>query len=727
MVLRDGRVVRCDSALNVSFTRLPDTLVRQEAIFLSKDVDGFWLGTRDGIFNWQEDGELQHFLAGYTVTDLCHDHEGNLWFTTTQGVRKLGRLKVKRITIPGFDGKGLVNNLYVDSGRMVLTRANGYIHVFDHTGNHQNRTDLGAELLFLKPLRQALVVGGSGIYILDTMGRLVHDFYISGSNKDVEELGEDLLIATSNGLYLLSDWQSRSFDGGRVEADTLLRGRVFGLKTTGEITYAYAPSGLYEISDREARRIQVFSEGDFQINDVLRVGEELWIATDNHGIVIGNMTGQKAGLDQIDGLVGTSVVKLEPWDSGRVFAAGTDGFYVISGKTVEPFSGNLALEKEEIRDYTVHDGRLVVTASDGASLFDLSQTSEEVPRPQLTIKGLVMANNKQVTDGAKIAYSHRDLRIHFEPLSFSLADVQYRYRLAGDWVRTSSPLVELSGLQPGKYRLEAQVGNGEVWSETATLTFSIARPYWQKWWFRILVALLILLLVVGSYILLLRRSRRRAHRSHEIEKQLMRAEQRALRAQMNPHFIFNALNAIQNFIVHNKMDEAYSYLGKFSKLVRTVLHSSEHSWTPVSEEVKMLELYLSLESLRFESKFTYEIDASGWTDPTTEIPTMIVQPMVENAIIHGLLPMEGDDKQVRISFIQTRESAKICIEDNGVGMNKGLGGETPDRKSRGVSLTAERLSLLGKRGASIQVESPIDQERGTRVILNLGMDEGNNS
>ena len=220
---------------------------------------------------------------------------------------------------------------------------------------------------------------------------------------------------------------------------------------------------------------------------------------------------------------------------------------------------------------------------------------------------------------------------------------------------------------------------------------------------------------------------------YSMNEQLSKARLEALRSQMNPHFIFNSLNAIQECILTNKVDAAYEYLSKFSKLQRMVLNNSSKEFIPFSSELEMLQLYLSLESLRFSQSFNYkiEVDENIDTDDVT-VPSMLIQPFVENSIWHGLRNKMGDKL---ISIICKEEDGVliITIDDNGIGRKeaalikaKKLGSE--QLESKGTALTEQRIKLLsGKYKAKICINTvdKVNEKKealGTTVILMLPTD-----
>ena len=218
-----------------------------------------------------------------------------------------------------------------------------------------------------------------------------------------------------------------------------------------------------------------------------------------------------------------------------------------------------------------------------------------------------------------------------------------------------------------------------------------------------------------------------------INEKFSTAKLEALRSQMNPHFIFNSLNAIQECILTNKVDAAYEYLSKFSKLQRMVLNNSAKEFITLSSEIEMLKLYLSLESLRFSQSFTYTIEIDKNTDAEDiQLPSMLIQPYVENAIWHGLRNNVGD-KNLKIHCVEKAGELIITIDDNGIGREKAaaikaqkLG--TGQVESKGTVLTEERINILSlKYNAKIKVETidkinSLNEASGTTIIIILPVD-----
>ncbi|WP_257658118.1 tetratricopeptide repeat protein [Parapedobacter lycopersici] len=181
----------------------------------------------------------------------------------------------------------------------------------------------------------------------------------------------------------------------------------------------------------------------------------------------------------------------------------------------------------------------------------------------------------------------------------------------------------------------------------------------------------------------------------EFEALVADTEMKALRAQLNPHFIFNALNAIGNSIAEQDFDAAGSYLTRFAKLIRQILENSEHKEIPLTTDLELLTGYIQLESMRLQGKFTYGVDVAADIDPeNTLVPPLILQPLIENSIWHGILPKKGPG-HIQIRVQKEEESLCYTVEDNGIGRANVNGRSTTAKRSMGIALTKARVSIAG--------------------------------
>lgn len=362
------------------------------------------------------------------------------------------------------------------------------------------------------------------------------------------------------------------------------------------------------------------------------------------------------------------------------------------------------------------------------------------------------------------SYAYNKGRFAFNittPYYFNTSKIEFRYRLTGlynDWVNNgNNHIISLTAMPPGKYQLEVAAStNGKIWYETKQpLTFTINPPFWKTWWFIALTGL-----VAGIILFVLQKRREdilRKKEKEKLQKQKLVAENlqyklevnqariavlenerkaitarlQSMRLQMNPHFLFNALNSIQQMIMTGNESNATLYLSKFSKLLRLVLTHSDRETVSLREEAEMLKLYIELEALRFEDTFTYSVEIEKDIDANdNKVPTLLIQPFVENAIWHGLLHKEGD-RELHVRFSCNENEDLVCtIEDNGIGREaaRSFSKKTSSHShhtGKGVTVADERLKILNQQNGDsskleiLDVMSATGEVKGTKVIITL--------
>ena len=311
----------------------------------------------------------------------------------------------------------------------------------------------------------------------------------------------------------------------------------------------------------------------------------------------------------------------------------------------------------------------------------------------------------------------------------------YYYRLEGvdkDWLPADQDqAAHYNQLQNGDYRFMVKCINrdGLVSDKITFLLISVKPPFWKTWWFYLLSILLIALLVLFIFKKLAERRKEKELLKMNYQKQIAAMEMKTLRAQMNPHFIFNSLNSIDTFILKNESDNASDYLDKFSRLVRLILDNSRSEWVLLESELKALELYIELESVRFENAFSYTINIDPSVSPSSVmLPPLIIQPYVENAIWHGLMHRKEPGSRISITISKKEDNLQIEISDNGVGReaaSKLKGKKNELHKSHGMKITAERLSVVNDIyhvNAGVIVTDMLNDlggSAGTKVVLTI--------
>jgi ligand-binding sensor domain-containing protein len=323
--------------------------------------------------------------------------------------------------------------------------------------------------------------------------------------------------------------------------------------------------------------------------------------------------------------------------------------------------------------------------------------------------------------------THKQLLLQPGETSFTLdfavlnydnaAQNQYYYRLEpvmNDFETNANGHLNFNGLAPGSYLLRVKGGDkyGNIFPMGDQLAITVRPFYYQTTWFKLLMAALVLS-ILG---LIAARIYRNIRQESDLRQKISQSEMMALRAQMNPHFIFNCLNSIDNLIQDDQKEKATIYLAKFARLIRAILEYSKKETIPCWKDLEALQLYLEMESLRLDEQFSWSFQVDDRIiRGDYKIPPMILQPFVENAIHHGLMNKMDADKQLKVAAQLVDNSIRFVVEDNGVGRSKAAEYKRinrPDHQSMGMEITLDRINYFN------------DDQSNTVKIIDLFNEDG---
>ncbi len=309
----------------------------------------------------------------------------------------------------------------------------------------------------------------------------------------------------------------------------------------------------------------------------------------------------------------------------------------------------------------------------------------------------------------------------------------YTYRFGDQdavWASwTTNDFVTYENLRGGDYEFAFRVGNKFMESsDVKIINIHIERKFTETFGFPLLV---IAALAGLMYLLFWYRYRRAMHESEiadQYQRQIVELKLNALQVQMNPHFIFNSINSINYYIIKNDRDKASSYLGKFSRLIRMILENSKVEFISLEQELEAIALYLEIEQMRFEGRFEFEMVIDEQVRlASIQIPPLIIQPYVENAIWHGLMHKEG--KGHLAIYIDDNDGIVTCtIEDDGIGREvaaKLSRGKEKKKKSLGTKITKDRLDYIQQMydiKTVVEIKDLINMDgsaAGTRVVIKI--------
>ncbi|WP_273445746.1 histidine kinase [Neolewinella agarilytica] len=491
-----------------------------------------------------------------------------------------------------------------------------------------------------------------------------------------------------------------------------LLGTVTGLKQfipdENGGTFVNTDLGIEELNERVVKILEL-QDGSLLFgtrgNGIVHLGEDTLI------------------LRQSDGLASNMVRHLHQSDDGAIWVSTLSGLSKVelgNGKfKIRTFRTENGLIDNEVHMVDTYGDAVYLATSSGVQRF-VEPPLDTVSKPPairlLTVDGHIFP----IQGDINLSSGYHSVNIHYGTINHRLgSNINYRYRLddEDDWTYTQQRTVSFPRLGAGSFNFSVQSQNEDgFWSEDTQLIIDI-----PKRWYNTVYALVGLLFLVGSVIAAIFYIReQRSRKEQSFISQISKLEHEALHARMNPHFVFNCLNSIQNFVLENDTRSAATYLSRFSSLIRQILRSSVDGKHTLREEVQMLEKYLELEKLRFKTAFTYTItvDASLDEDGISLAP-LLIQPFVENAILHGMKGRKAGGK-ISVDFAGNAQLLQVTVTDNGVGINRKL----PQKKdSMGMDITLQRLEAMkhaGEQRSGMEITSLYHADgtpAGTKVEL----------
>ena len=682
----------------VPFVALPNKNIA--AICRSTDKT-LWIGTaRDGLYHTMANGALikkyerqpekPGTISSSEVSCILQDSDQRLWAGTFDGGLNLFNPQTESFTIyrhNNQDPQSLCNNtvltLYDDAGKDLWV------------GTYRGLSRLNR-----------------------STGKARHYFFYPG---DKDETGRNIVTSVlkdRKGSWWAGCWARggvQQFDPVSGKFTTYLAGAsiISLMEDQQGVLWAGGNEGLYHFN-RELQIFQRFEDPAFltESNIVQNLLEDntgtIWMTTTAGIVKLNRERNETTLFGKSYGINGNEFTSLSGYKDteGKLYFGCQSGYFTF-------LPGELA------RGMRAPD--LVITS------FQLANKEAPLPASPDSIKKITLGHNENIFSFGftGIDYSNPEENRHL----FMLENYDQGWNLAG-----SDQKAVYFNVPPGRYVFRVKVVNSYgVWTQR-NIDITITPPWWTTWWFRIGS----LLFIAALFYLIVRwRVRQKFNQQlerSEKDKQLAELRQKtgelemqALRAQMNPHFVFNSLNAINNFILQNNKSLASEYLTKFSRLVRMILQNSQSTLITLESELDALRLYLELEVLRFDNRFAYTIDVQSDMDTgLLKVPPLIIQPYAENAIWHGLMHKE-EKGNLLIDIRQEGNLLLLTIQDDGVGRQQASSRTaqvTTKHKSLGLKITADRIANLQRTAASSPVtihdlQHPDGTAAGTKVILQI--------
>ncbi|EDP94213.1 possible sensor protein [Kordia algicida OT-1] len=693
--------------------KLPEALLNNTIFTIQEYDDKLYFSTKKGVVVTQHIKNkirvISSYLKNYFTTEVIKDFQQNLWITTlNNGIFIIPNESLQLINT---DKKTNVIEKYTDS-TFFTGNKNGTLSILSLDGDVKetfNFTDVSeiqtlnynpnTDILYYnsdeKNIRyhvgQKKIISFDNFNAAKSISHIKNDFYLKsfahgtfyGNGKEAIKISDKrsyesiyskkykkAYVATTNGLLLYDSIfnfeKSISFNNKPIYTFDIEEA------SNGSIWVATYDNGVLNIKDDKVVEVLSLKNGlaSKAINKIKTDGEHLWIVTDNGFQHYNTTTKTFKTINKRDGLLSYNINSIETFGNDVLFSSNI-GLFRFDKRTV-------------FKDWETPEVYITATILE----------EKEVPlKSTYTLK-----------------QQESEIEIRFNSKGFqSDTFVAYEYQLKGfndSWnsVDKGQQHVKFNTLPAGKFTFNLRARNlrDQNYSAVKSLQLNVTLPFYKQAWFLICIMLAILAIVILYFrrkIRIREKQKNKELQQLEIDKQLVNLRLENLRSQMNPHFIFNALNSIQEYIVLNQQNLASTYLVKFSRLIRTYLEQSQEKEITLDQELKALHLYLELEKVRFEEELTYEILVDkNLALETIKIPSLFIQPYIENAIKHGL-HHKISNRKLEVSFQKQNEQLICNITDNGIGREaaqKLKNSQINYYKSFATRANTERVELINK-------------------------------
>jgi hypothetical protein len=647
---------------------------RSGSVRIYETGEEIWVtGTLPGVAlidQKNETGNYQLYYEDYFISNVFKDNEGNILLSTfDKGILVIPDTKVPDVISSFRDDPATA--LYSDPGTgLIIGTSKGRLLSYANKA-FNTINDKGT-----RPVEAIYGHKNSDWIIFD-------DGHIRAYNKHTHRIS-NIIEASLKDAVVVSDKQFYfGTNRGILEVTPLPNGefttrllkdmnyRTYSVEYNPEDSclYTSTANGLFVIFPSGSVKQLVHGGNPVFPNDIAFIKGKLYASTKKHGVLV---IKKDKVIAVIHPLVNDKeeILKKIIIHDNHIIAESSNGLFQfdMNGKCVKSIHSIFGFPAKRIIDFTFHQNRLYVSHSGGVQSIDLNYT-KTTQKPLIRID-TILVNDEFINLSGKAILRSDQRKIQFmfsSPTLKNRETLRYYYKLAGNDPRWNtgnyeSFQVTYSALAPGDYTFYVKAENQGIFSEQITWSFTIETPFYLRWWFITATLILFLGIVLMVYNRQLNIQRKKSQQINELNASKLTA----IQSQMNPHFIFNSLNSIQDLILKGNVEHSYSYITTFSNLVRRTLSYSEKDFIDFDQEIKLLELYLSLEKLRFKKELNYTIDIKNVTD--IMLPPLLIQPFIENSLIHGLLHKEGQ-KELKVTF-ELKETLICTIEDNGIGRER---------------------------------------------------------
>lgn len=699
-----------------------------------------WLCTSNGVFKLDQGEITAHYFPGEKISDMLVDREGAFWFSSLQNGLfvvpniSMNVLSAANSALPDnnftalcpWGEKGVIAGTYRGDLYLFNFRERQLLKLPGYAGQSNNVT-------YILPYNQQTILAARGglsvIDITKKQERHLNSIYI----RDMALYRDSIMFVSTNSASAVNASQLVKNASATVP-------HILAPVSGKKVCYEPGSNTLWYILNTglATRADGVFSPYMLNgkplfCNAIYADRQGLWAGTVSDGVYNIRQRKVHLHLNEQNGLIGNNI---------KCFTSHGDTLYIATDACINIRYPNgtfryirhaNGINAKEVNAMCIVPPFIYIATLRGLFFVPTVTNFYNNVKPRLRLLSVLADGIPKQGSPVYLDYHNKDILISFSSVALkSRGRFFYHYRITGlqdEWkyIEGSNNNIRLNHLPKGEFALQIKAVNEDgVESDVLSVNLHVTPPFWQRAIFYVLVALSVALLMGSLFLIRIRAIKRRA----AIREQIASSQLTALKAQMNPHFMYNTLNSIQDLVLQKDIRSTNYYLSKYSTLMRKILDSSGNNEIDITEEIDMLQLYLELEQLRFGSEFSFSIHCSPLISQyQTTIPSMIIQPFVENAIKHGLLHKKGE-KHVSISFELLAGYIRCVITDNGIGRKRAE--EINKRSARhhrsfATQATQKRLDLINVGKSKKVLLSITDlfndgQPSGTTITLDFPSD-----
>ncbi|MCT2406477.1 histidine kinase [Chryseobacterium antibioticum] len=507
-----------------------------------------------------------------------------------------------------------------------------------------------------------------------------------------------ILLCTSDGL-IAYNYQTGNY------TEVLSKERIYtALPYTRDSLFAGSFKDLYKVNTFTRKKI-LFLEG-YYFTDIKKLRDNLYVgATNAKGIMLFNNFKVLRRISESIGLATDQIKKIEIENKNIFWASTNYGLSRIelqgADVKINNFTQTDGLPSNSVAGCVLSGDTIFVGTSKGLGILSVKNlmSQKKFINKKVIVNSIVIGGREIFDTNLPLTGQTPDNDITFN-ISFpdftSQGKISYRYKIEGlsnGWQTSNSQKITIYSLPPGNYTFKVfGIGyNGKRSYAFTELHFEIHPKFWQTWWFKLMIISLGTAFLFILITLYFQKKRNKKLETLYYEKKIAELELQAIKAQINPHFIYNCLNSIQFLLYKKDYRETENYLEIFAQMIRKTLHYSEKTFMPIKEEAEYLSLYLNMEKLRLKDLFDYSITLSEKVNENWVVPSLLIQPFVENSIKHGIAGLKDRKGNIQVSFDHTGTSLCVIIEDNGIGIGSG---KQKRADSFGVKLSQKRIETF---------------------------------